>query len=244
MNILIIGACSAIAKACARRYAVQGHSFMLLARHQESLEKLAKDLTARGAEAVCYRIADFAIDDYLAAMQDAVTAMGQIDLVLMAHSVLGEQEHYQNDIETLEKMLQINSISSIKMLTVLANVMEQQGTGKIAFISSVAGDRGRASNYAYGSSKAIMNTFLQGLRARLSRANVHVLNVKPGFVDTPMTASVEKKGLLWAQPEDVALGIEKALNKQKSEVYLPWFWCIIMGIIKRIPTKIFNKLNF
>lgn len=244
MNILIIGACSAIAKACARRYAAEGHSFMLMARNEEALEKLAKDLTARGAEAVCYRVADFAENDYLVALESAIAAMEQIDLVLMAHSILGEQQYYQNDVEALERMLQINSISSIKMLTVLANVLEQQGTGKIAFISSVAGDRGRASNYAYGSSKAIVNTFLQGLRARLSRANVHVLNVKPGFVDTPMTADIENKGLLWAQPEDIAQGIEKALAKNKAEVYLPWFWCIIMGIIKRIPTRIFNKLNF
>lgn len=244
MNILIVGASSAIAKACARRYAAQGHSFMLIARNQEALEKLAKDLTARGAEAVCYRIADFSGQEYLAVMQDAIAAMEQIDLVLMAHSVLGEQTLYQNDVEAFEQMLQVNSISSMNMLTVLANVMEQQGNGKIAFISSVAGDRGRASNYAYGASKAVVNTFLQGLRARLSRANVHVLTIKPGFVDTPMTANIENKGLLWAQPEAIAKGIEKALSKNKAEVYLPWFWCIIMGIIKRIPTKIFNKLNF
>lgn len=244
MNILIIGACSAIAKACARRYAAKGHSFMLLARNQEALEKLAKDLTARGAETVCYRQADFASTDYMEVLEDAVTTMDQVDLVLMAHSILGDQANYQADVSALENMLQINSISSIKMLTLLANTLEKQGSGAIAFISSVAGDRGRASNYAYGSSKAIVNTFLQGLRARLSRVNVHVLNVKPGFVDTPMTADINSKGFLWAQPEDIAAGIEKALLKKKSDVYLPWFWCIIMGIIKRIPTKIFNKLNF
>lgn len=244
MNILIIGACSAMAKATARFYAQQGHSFMLLARGEERLERLAKDLTARGAEAVCYRCVDFAGDKYMAVLEDAVHAMSTVDLVLMAHSVLGEQADYQNDADALETMLQINSISSMKMLTHLANVLELQGSGSIAVISSVAGDRGRASNYSYGASKAILNTFLQGLRARLSRSNVHVLTIKPGFVDTPMTAQIENKGLLWAQPEDIAKGIDKALRKKRSEVYLPWFWCIIMGIIKAIPTKIFNKLNF
>lgn len=244
MNILIIGATSAIAKAVAKRYAAQGASFMLLARNQQALDDLSSDLLARGAVEVACKQADFSSEQCVTVLQETLTGMCCIDLVLIAHGVLGEQETFQQDWQALQAMLYVNSTSTLSMLTVLANHMEQQKTGTIAVISSVAGDRGRASNYAYGASKAIVNTFLQGLRARMSRVGVHVLNIKPGFVDTPMTAFVEKKGLLWAQPEDIAAGIENAVTKRKAEVYLPWFWRIIMGIIVAIPTKVFNKLNF
>lgn len=243
MNILIIGATSAIAKATARCYAERGANFMLIARNRQALDDLSHDLVARGAEAACYYQADFSGDSYLPVISEALCGLCHIDLVLVAHGVLGEQSLYQNDVDAFNRMLYTNSISTLSMLTVIANHMEEQGHGTIAYISSVAGDRGRASNYAYGASKAIINTFLQGMRARLSRVGVNVLTIKPGFVDTPMTADIEKKGFLWAQPEDIAKGIERAVNKRKAVVYLPWFWRIIMRIIMTIPDRIFNKLN-
>lgn len=244
MNILMIGATSAIAKATARRYAEQGKtSFTLLARNEQALQDLAHDLLVRGAEAVNTRLADFADDSCVDVLEQALAAMNSVDIVLVAHGVLGEQTEFQQDVTALKAMLYTNSISTLSMLTLIANRLEQQQHGTLAFISSVAGDRGRASNYAYGASKAIVNTFLQGLRVRLSKVNVNVLTIKPGFVDTPMTAAFDKKGLLWAQPEDIAKGIEKAVAKRKGVVYLPWFWRIIMGIIVRIPDRIFNKLN-
>jgi len=243
MNILIVGATSAIAKATAHRYAANGASFMLLGRNEQALDDLSRDLIVRGAESACFHVADFSQAGCLASTEEALANVCHVDLALIAHGVLGDQEVFQNDIEALNNMLYTNSISTLSILTLIANCMEKQGHGTIAYISSVAADRGRASNYAYGASKAIINTFLQGMRARLSRVGVNVLTIKLGFVDTPMTASIEKKGFLWAQPEDIALGIENAVAKRKAVVYLPWFWRFIMRIIMSIPDRIFNKLN-
>jgi len=117
-----------------------------------------------------------------------------------------------------------------------------QKSGTIAVITSVAGDRGRQSNYVYGSAKGMVSTFLQGLRNRLYRAGINILDIKPGFVDTPMTIDF-KKGPLWVSPEKIAEGIVEAIDKQKTEVYLPWFWKFIMLIIKLIPESIFRKMK-
>jgi short-subunit dehydrogenase len=118
--------------------------------------------------------------------------------------------------------------------------MEAQQQGSIAVISSVAGDRGRASNYLYGSAKAAVSTFLSGMRQRLEKRGVNVLTVKPGFVDTPMTRDF-KKSALWAKPEEVARGIVRAIDRRKAVVYLPWFWSIIMLIIKHVPEFMFKR---
>lgn len=244
MNVLIIGATSAIAKAFAKRLASQeAVNFTLLARNEQAMHDLANDLAVRGALAVKTVVADFSDKHSTTVLDQVLANMDRVDVVLMAHGILGEQAVFERDVNALEQLFYTNSISSMAMLSLIANRMEKQQSGRIVFISSVAGDRGRASNYVYGASKAVVNTFLQGLRVRLSRVGVHVLTVKPGFVDTPMTASIEKKGLLWAQPEDIAAGIERAMKARKAEVYLPWFWRIIMAIIVRIPQFIFNKLK-
>jgi short-subunit dehydrogenase len=133
-------------------------------------------------------------------------------------------------------------LSALSFLTLLANYFEKRGTGTLAAISSVAGDRGRQSNYIYGTTKAALSTFLQGLRNRLSSKNVHVLTIKPGFVDTPMTAHL-KRGLLFATPEKVAQDIIRAIAGKKSVLYTPWFWRWIMLAIKMIPETIFRKLR-
>ena len=245
MNILVIGATSAIAKATCREYARQNQAnFVLVARNSSASEEIADDLKARGAGNVAMHTQDFANNTgYEALVDNAYEQLGSIDIVLMAHSILGNQQECEASVDAMQQMMQINAISSMSLLTLLANRMEAQGKGTIAFISSVAGDRGRPSNYVYGSSKAVVSTFLQGLRARLAKSNVHVLTIKPGFVDTPMTADIEKGGPLWAQPEDIAKGIMHAIEKRKNTVYLPWFWRIIMGIIIHIPEFIFKKLS-
>jgi decaprenylphospho-beta-D-erythro-pentofuranosid-2-ulose 2-reductase len=120
--------------------------------------------------------------------------------------------------------------------------MKQNETGTIAVISSVAGDRGRKSNYVYGSAKGGLTIFLQGLRNALSGSGVHVLTIKPGFVDTPMTNDFTK-GLLWAKPEKVAKDIKRAIDKKKNIIYTPWFWRWIMLIIRLIPESVFKKMN-
>ena len=138
--------------------------------------------------------------------------------------------------------MQTNALSVISLLTLLANHFEQQRHGCIAVISSVAGDRGRQSNYVYGTAKGALSIFLQGLRNRLHKSGVQVLTVKPGFVDTPMTASLPK-GPLWATPEKVAEDIDKAIENKRNVLYTPSFWFLIMAIIKSVPESIFKRLS-
>ena len=134
-----------------------------------------------------------------------------------------------------------NALSVISLLTLLANHFEEKKSGTIAVITSVAGDRGRQSNYIYGASKAMVSVFLQGLRNRLFHSQVNVLDIKPGFVDTPMTAHIKKGGPLWAKPEAVAKDIVNAIEKKKDLLYTPFFWRYIMLIIRNIPECIFKK---
>lgn len=245
MNILIIGASSAIAEATAQFYAQSERAnFFLVARNERKLNVVKDDLLVRGAHSIETHVTDLAdIKQTDAWLTQAFSVLGRIDLVLIAQGILGEQDKAEQDLAHMHEILQVNGISQIDLLAQLANRMEQQASGTIACISSVAGDRGRPSNYVYGTSKAMVTTFLQGLRARLNTANVNVLTIKPGFVDTPMTAEIEKGGPLWASPEIIAEGIAKAVESKRSVVYLPWFWQYIMLIIKHIPEVIFKRLK-
>ena len=245
MNILIVGASSAIAEATAQFYAQSERAnFFLVARNESKLSVIKDDLLVRGAHQVDVEIADLAdITQTNAWLTQAFSVLGRIDLVLIAQGILGEQDKAEQDLTHMHEILQVNGISQIDLLAQLANRMEQQAGGTIACISSVAGDRGRPSNYVYGTSKAMVSTFLQGIRARLSHAGVNVITIKPGFVDTPMTADIDKGGPLWATPEMIAEGIAKAVESKRSVVYLPWFWQYIMLIIKHIPEFIFKRLK-
>ena len=242
-RILIIGATSAIAEAVARRFAARGARLYLLARNLERLRDLASDLAIRGAATVdCAGLDVNAFDRHPAAIEDAARAMGGIDVALIAHGTLGDQAACEQSIELTLLELSTNAISVISLLTLLANRFETQGGGSIAVVSSVAGDRGRRSNYVYGAAKGAVTIFLQGLRNRLQGSGVHVLTIKPGFVDTPMTAAFEK-GPLWSSPERIAQGIERALELKRDVVYLPAWWRLAMTAIKLIPERIFKKLS-
>ena len=245
MNILVVGATSAIAEATAKLYAQQHRaSFYLVARNEKKISVLKNDLQVRGAYQIDFFEADLAdVSQFDRWLTQAFSFLGRVDLVLIAQGVLGDQAKAEKDLAHAEEVLHINGMSQLSLLTLLANRMEQQGSGTVAVISSVAGDRGRPSNYVYGTSKAMVSTFLQGLRARLYESGVNVLTIKPGFVDTPMTASIEKNGPLWAQPDDIAEGIVKAVEAKSSIVYLPGFWRFIMLIIKHIPEFIFKRLS-
>ncbi len=245
MNVLVIGASSAIAESFARLYAQQHRAnLVLVARNEQKLEILKDDLIARGAHQVDLIKQDLAVEDSVEGwLTQAFSSLGRVDIVLIAQGLLGDQEKAERDFDHMHQILQVNGLAQIDILAKLANRMEAQGSGTIACISSVAGDRGRPSNYVYGTSKAMVTTFLQGLRARLFDKGVNVLTIKPGFVDTPMTADIEKGGPLWASPDTVAEGIVAAIEAKKSEVYLPWFWRYIMLIIKNIPEFIFKRLS-
>lgn len=243
-HILIIGATSAIAEATARMFAQRGARLYLLARNQDRLSSLAEDLKIRGAASVAWRRFDVHEDG--GAQADAIAAafasLGTVDAALIAHGTLPDQQRCERAPEVMLAALHTNAISTILLLTHLANKLERQQSGTIAVITSVAGERGRQSNYVYGAAKAMVSTFLQGLRNRLYRSGVTVIDLKPGLVDTPMTAGF-KKGLLWAQPETIAAGIVRALDTGKSVAYLPRFWKYVILIIRSIPERIFKRLE-
>lgn len=241
-NILIIGATSAIAHAYARKE-VEGNNFYLVARNEERLQSVEKDLQARGAAS----IASFQLDlnetdrhqEMLAFFFDDEAV---IDTVLIAHGSLPNQEQCVFDPEQTIAEVNTNGVSAIALLALLAERFKRQKKGSIVVITSVAGDRGRQSNYVYGAAKSMLSTYLQGLRNYLTPDNVDVIEIKPGFVDTPMTASFDK-GPLWAKPETIADIIVKAVAKRQRIVYAPFFWRYIMLIIRNIPEFIFVKLK-
>jgi short-subunit dehydrogenase len=243
-KILIIGATSAIAEATARLFAARGDGLFLVARNAEHLRVIGQDLNVRGAmrtATATLDVADFGA--HAAVLDAAVRELGTLDIVLIAHGTLSDQAQCQDSVEALRREFDINAVSTMALLTLLANRLEAQKQGTLAVISSVAGDRGRQSNYVYGSAKAAVTTFLGGLRQRLAKSNVDVLTIKPGFVDTPMTAAFPDKGALWAQPEQIAAGIVKAIDRRRNVVYLPWFWRWIMLVIRHIPEPLFKKLK-
>lgn len=242
-RVLIIGATSAIAQATARLFAADGDAFFLVARDEEKVRAVADDLRARGAvQAVTtiMNVNDF--DRHEAMIQEAFQCLGVIDTVLIAHGTLSNQKDSEASFHAALREFETNALSAISLLTHLANRLERQGYGTLSFISSVAGDRGRQSNYVYGSAKAAVTTFMQGVRNRLHRSGVHVLTVKPGPVDSPMTAEL-RKGVLWAKPEAVAAGIYEAIRKKRDVVYLPRFWRPIMWLLRAIPEPIFKRLR-
>lgn len=242
-KILIIGASSAIAQATARIWAKQQAAFYLVGRDTTKLERIAQDLLVRGASKVKICAVDFMdIAQNRSVIEDACGSLGNLDITLLAYGSLTDQLRAEQDNQYAVEETTLNFSTAVSFLTLVVSRMEIQGQGAIAVIGSVAGDRGRASNYVYGSAKAGLAAFTQGLRQRLSKSKVQVLLIKPGFVDTPMTQEF-KKGFLWASPDQVAKDICKAVEKKKNVLYTPWFWGWIMLIIQHIPESIFKRLK-
>jgi short-subunit dehydrogenase len=234
-RVIIIGATSAIAEATARRYAARGARLYLVARQSSRLEDMATDLKVRGAAGIS--VATLDVNDH-ARHEEVLAAawewLGEVDVMLIAHGTLPDQAACEASVDTALAEFNTNATSTIALMTLAAPKLEAQRHGALAVISSVAGDRGRQSNYLYGAAKAAVSTFSSGLRQRLAKAGIAVITIKPGFVDTPMTRNF-KKGALWAKPDDIAQGILRAVDRHSSVVYLPWFWSIIMLVIKHIP---------
>lgn len=242
-RVLALGATSAIAEATLRLLAEQHATFFLVGRNAQKLAAVRDDLLTRGATAVTNFVAD--LDDtaaHPAMLSHAATALGGIDLAFLAHGVLGDQPAAEKNYAVAEAILHTNFLSAVSLVTWLANYFEAEHRGAIAVISSVAGDRGRKSNYVYGASKGGLNIFLDGVRNRIDRAGVNVLTIKPGFVATPMTAHLPQ-GPLFAQPARVARYVLRAIEKRKDVVYVPPFWGLIMLIVRSIPRRIFKKMN-
>ena len=242
-HIVIIGATSAMAEACARRWAERPAHFFLVARNAARLDNIKSDLQARGASADSYVLDANELSAHATMIVAAQKALGRIDIVLIAHGTLSDQKACENSADTAVAEIITNGTSTIALLTHFANVLEAQRSGTLAVISSVAGERGRPSNYVYGAAKAMVTVFCEGLRARLFKVGVHVLVIKPGFVATPMTAGLQLLPLLTATPEAVAADIDTAVQRRRDVLFTPWFWRWIMLIIRLIPGAIFKKLS-
>ena len=243
MKVLILGATSAIAHETAKLLASEEAQLYLVGKNDEKLRTIKDDLIVRGAQQVDGMVLDLCrIDHHQHLIDNAIKALNGLDAVLIAHGTLGDQKRCEQSVSETFKELTTNCLSIISLLTLLANYFEQHRQGCIAVISSVAGDRGRQSNYVYGTAKGAVSIFLQGLRNRLSPKGVRVVTVKPGFVDTPMTASIEKK-TLFADPAVVGKRIYQALKKPEDVVYVPRFWWPIMIFIRGIPEGIFKSLK-
>ncbi len=242
MRLLILGANSDVAHALARKFAKENKAdFYLASRNKELLDKKVLDLKARynvNAEAIVFDATDYASHK---SFYDSLDP--KPDGVVLAFGYLGDQEKAQSDFKEAGKIIHSNYTGAVSILETVAADFEQREHGFIIGISSVAGDRGRMSNYIYGSAKAGVTTFLSGLRNRLFKKKVHVMTVLPGFINTKMTENLDLPGLLTAEPSEVANDIYNAYKKKKNIIYTKWYWRIILRIIKSIPENIFKRLR-
>ena len=244
-NVLIVGATSGIAQALSRVMAARGCRLLLAARDAEQLGKLAADLRIRSqAEVMTEPFEALDFDQHPAFFKRCVDRFdGDLTGIVVCHGDLVPQAETQTDFSKARRTIDINFTSVASVLNAAAAYFELQKAGYLAAISSVAGDRGRQSNYTYGAAKAGLSAYLDGLRNRLYSSRVHVLSIKPGFVDTAMTRGLLKPSPLVASPEQVARDIDRAIRQRKDVLYTPWFWRPIMGIIRAVPESIFKRLK-
>ena len=242
--VLILGATSSIAKAAAHQFAQAGHPLILAARDEDEARRDAADLRLRygvAATARAFDATDFGSHPAFvgACLNDNGAAL---EGVVLCHGTMAEQDDAAKDFDLARRMIDVNYTSAVSVLNPIADHLSRLGRGFVCAVSSVAGDRGRGSNYLYGSTKAALSTYLQGLRNRLSRSGVRVVTVKPGFVDTALTFG--RPGMfLIASPQRVGRDVFNAVRRGRSEVYTPWFWRGIMGIIKAIPEPVFKRMK-
>jgi decaprenylphospho-beta-D-erythro-pentofuranosid-2-ulose 2-reductase len=241
-RVLIVGATSAIAAEAVQIHASRGDRLHLLGRNAEKLAEVAKrcgrDVTVTTATA------DFGeLAGNEALVRDAISALGGLDAVLIAHGDLGDQLASERTFAEAETILRVNFVSVVSLLIPVANHMEAERHGRIGVITSVAGERGRPRNYTYGAAKGALNVYLQGLRTRLYAAGVTVTTIKLGPVDTPMTRG-HKKHALFGKPGSVAKSIVAAVDAGQAEAYVPSFWGAIMPIVKNTPESLFQRLPF
>ena len=239
--ILIIGAKSDIAKATAREYAKHGYDLYLAAKNAGELEEFANDVIVRTQRSV--KTLELNILDYKSHQAFYEQLQEKPLGVISAIGYLGEQEKAQIDFHEAQLIIDTNYTGIVSLFNIIANDFQKRRSGFMVGISSVAGDRGRKSNYIYGSAKAAFTAYLSGLRNRLYEANVHVLTVKPGFVATKMTEGMDLPEKLTAQPEEVAKDIYDAQQKNKDVLYTKWVWKWIMLIIKTIPEWQFKRMS-
>lgn len=244
-KIVIVGATSVIAEQCARQW-LEGSDaeVVLLGRDLERVKRVADDLAVRFPNSkISSMYADFQEPAEINAIAHEIVAQGDIDLVLIAHGYLSDQMKCQESLELCRDALYINGISPVLYAEAFANLMERANSGTMILISSVAGDRGRKSNYVYGSAKSLISSYAQGLQHRFSASNVKIVLVKPGPTDTPMTAHLKNQGVELASAIHVAREIVTGAEKGKLCIYTPKKWRIIMGVLRHLPAGLFNRLD-
>ena len=245
-NILVFGATSAIAQEALRVLVQRGASAYCVGRSPDRLSAVIADLRVRAGpgQTVDGQAADLLdTDRHPALFTAARAALGDLDAVLIAHGTLPDQAQCETSVERTLAAIAENGTSAVSLLTIAGNELSARGSGVIAAISSVAGDRGRQSNYVYGASKSLVTTFMQGLRNRLAHRGVQVVTIKPGFIDTPMTAALPKSGPLWTTAARAGRAVADAMEKGRDVAYVPGYWFWIMTILRHVPERIFKRLK-
>lgn len=240
-TVLILGASSDMAVAIAKKFASEGFDIQLAARNSSRLQPLQSDLSIR--HNITATLHEFDAERTESHEAFFSSLQPRPDITICVFGYLGEQKKAESDWKECSRIIQVNYTGAVSILNLVANAYADDGRGIIAGISSVAGERGRQSNYFYGSAKAGFTAYLSGLRNRLFHHKVHVLSVQPGFVYTRMTEGMPLPKPLTAKPEEVASVIYKAILKKKNVVFVKWFWRWIMLIIKSIPEFMFKKLK-
>ena len=241
-RIIIIGASSAIAEHCARLWAQQPVDFVLVGRNHERVDRVAADLRVRSPQSSAQSVVvDFTDAAAIAALAVQTAAQGKIDIVLIAHGNLPVQSDCERDLLKSQQSLEINGVSPVLFAEAFAAQLQKAGRGTLAMIGSVAGDRGRKTNYVYGAAKGLIDRYAQGLQHRFAGTPVKIVLIKPGPTATPMTAHLPPRGL--ASPGAVAQAIVAAIEKGSPVVYAPARWALIMMVIRHLPRFIFNRLN-
>lgn len=244
-RIVIIGATSAIAEQCARLW-VTGNEvdLILVARNGPKTEQVALDLRVRSPQSnIQVMTTEFSEPSEIKALVNKIVSSGQVDTVLIAHGSLPNQEECQKDIAQGKEEMLVNGISPVLFAEAFIESMQKSNKGTLAIIGSVAGDRGRKSNYVYGAAKGLVTRYTQGLQHRLANSKVNVVLIKPGPTDTPMTAQLKQQGAALASVEEVAKNIVTGIEKGKPVIYTPVKWAIIMMIIRHLPRFVFNKMD-
>jgi len=242
---VILGGTSAVALSYARLKAAEGHSLLLVGRNKAKLAENVADLQARTTGNVSAFVCDLSDTATIAGnWKKIIKHAPQIDGLLLAYGILGDQDASQADVSALEDSLRTNFTSAAMWCELAFDHFQFHGNGQLTIIGSVAGDRGRQSNYHYGAAKGALEILGDGMAHRASQtveASINVLTVKPGFIDTPMTDHLDKGGPLWASPEKIAAVIAKAEAKKRTKIYAPWFWRFILLAIRMTPNFVFHK---
>lgn len=244
-KIVIIGATSAIAEQCARLWVQHTEAeLVLVGRNKTRLERVANDLRVRSPQSTIATLtADFIEPASVQKTVDDIVATGAADTVLIAHGSLPDQAACQDSLGLCSEALTVNGVSPVLFAEAFARHMQQNDMGTLGIIGSVAGDRGRRSNYVYGAAKGLVTRYIQGLQHRLAKTNVKVVLIKPGPTDTPMTTHLKSAGAKLAGAEVVAQNIVRGMAKGSTVVYAPAKWALIMMVIRHLPSFVFNKMN-